>query len=53
MKIKAQLIQPGICKTPFAECELEVKENDSEEIIRLKAAHKLLENFDLDIKRIK
>ena len=53
MKIKAQLIQPGIVKTPFAECEIEVEESDSEETIRIKAAHKLMENFDIKIDRVR
>lgn len=53
MKITATLTQPGISKIPFAECEIEVKESDSDEIIRLKAAHKLLENFDIEIEAVK
>lgn len=53
MKIKAQLIQPGICKTPFSECEVEVNDSDSDETMLLKAAHKLLQNFDIEIKRVK
>jgi hypothetical protein len=50
MIIKAQLVQPGICETPFSEVEVEVEETDSEETMKLKAAHKLMENYDVYIK---
>lgn len=47
MKIKASLVQPEITKTPFAICEFEIDNKATPEQIRLKAAHKLLENFDI------
>ena len=54
MKVKAQLMQPEVWgDTPLAECIVEVSESDSEETIRLKAAHELLKKFDLITERIK
>jgi len=53
MKIKAQLIQPKVWDTPLTECIVEVEESDSEETIMLKAAHKLMESFEIKIKKVK
>jgi len=53
IQVMAQLIQPEVWDIPLAECVIEVEKTDSEEKIMLKAAHKLLESFDIKINKMK
>jgi len=52
MKYKAELVLPDVMKTPLAECVIDVPKDWDEFKTRLAAAHKLMENFEINIEKI-
>ncbi len=51
LKYKCTLEQPAVCNTPYAECEIEADEGETEDKIIQKAALKLMSNFRVYVVR--